>query len=486
MPMPGSANMSDPAAARLLEAAIALLRAEILPHLGDDAARIRADHLTRLLRWSAARVSVREGGLRQLAAALGGPSTAAPEAARAEAEAAFSAALPQLLQRLSQGDAQARAELRAMVAAEKSFYLALDPDISGGSQVVYRGGRIDNAPPPAPAPGPVLDEAGLTAYLRRRLGRADVSAGELRAIPGGFSKFTLFFTLHDSQAPAPRQLVLRQDMKFRFLGKTVTDEFGLLGKLHQAGLPVAAPLWLEEDASLFGGAFIVSARVAGDANVARWAADAGHAGRACRELAAAAGRLHGFAPSALGYPAEADTVSAGACLEQDIANWTARFHRLRQENLPLLELPLAWLARNIPPALYQRPARVVHGDFGFHNLMVGQAGEVTAVLDWEFAGLSDPTQDVRFLRMFIAPLMDWDEFLAIYLAHGGIAPCPETDFFFDLWQQARNTIGCVEGQALFDTGMTDDVKFALAGHVFSPYLCVEQSERLLAHLGIAT
>lgn len=44
----------------------------------------------------------------------------------------------------------------------------------------------------------------------------------------------------------------------------------------------------------------------------------------------------------------------------------------------------------------QGPARVVHGDYGLHNTMVDQHGNLTAVLDWEIATLGDPLADFAY------------------------------------------------------------------------------------------
>ena len=81
--------------------------------------------------------------------------------------------------------------------------------------------------------------------------------------------------------------------------------------------------------------------------------------------------------------------------------------------------------------------------------------------------------------MFVEPLMNWQEFLALYLSFGGTAPCEEAGFFFDLWIKARNAIGCVAGKKLFDTAMPHEVKIALVGHVFGPYLYIDECESLI-------
>src|SRR5262249_22489588 len=60
---------------------------------------------------------------------------------------------------------------------------------------------------------------------------------------------------------------------------------------------------------------------------------------------------------------------------------------------PAFELALAWLRSSRPPSV--EPA-VVHGDFRFGNLIMGQDG-VRAVLDWELAHVGDPREDLGWL-----------------------------------------------------------------------------------------
>lgn len=44
----------------------------------------------------------------------------------------------------------------------------------------------------------------------------------------------------------------------------------------------------------------------------------------------------------------------------------------------------------------QGPARIVHGDYGLHNCLVGPAGTVAAVVDWEISTLGDPLADLAY------------------------------------------------------------------------------------------
>lgn len=52
-----------------------------------------------------------------------------------------------------------------------------------------------------------------------------------------------------------------------------------------------------------------------------------------------------------------------------------------------------FFAANVPP---QGPARVVHGDYGLHNCLIGPDCTVAAVVDWEISTLGDPLADLAY------------------------------------------------------------------------------------------
>ena len=63
-----------------------------------------------------------------------------------------------------------------------------------------------------------------------------------------------------------------------------------------------------------------------------------------------------------------------------------------EEPHPAIEYGLAWLRERAPEPL---PSVVLHGDFRLGNVVVSEGGLV-ALLDWEFAHLGDPTEDVAW------------------------------------------------------------------------------------------
>jgi len=59
---------------------------------------------------------------------------------------------------------------------------------------------------------------------------------------------------------------------------------------------------------------------------------------------------------------------------------------------PAIELGIAWCRERLP---LERARVVTHGDFRIGNLMVNGHG-IVAVLDWEFAHVSDPVEDLAW------------------------------------------------------------------------------------------
>ena len=59
---------------------------------------------------------------------------------------------------------------------------------------------------------------------------------------------------------------------------------------------------------------------------------------------------------------------------------------------PAIELGIAWCRDRLP---LERPRVVTHGDFRIGNLMVDEQG-IAAVLDWEFAHVGDPAEDLAW------------------------------------------------------------------------------------------
>lgn len=85
---------------------------------------------------------------------------------------------------------------------------------------------------------------------------------------------------------------------------------------------------------------------------------------------------------------------------------------------PLVRLALWWLADTAPAR--DEPPVLVHGDCGPGQFLF-EGGSVTAVLDWEFAHLGDPMEDLALMRSrdLSYPFGDFPRRLRQYVAAGG-------------------------------------------------------------------
>jgi aminoglycoside phosphotransferase (APT) family kinase protein len=84
---------------------------------------------------------------------------------------------------------------------------------------------------------------------------------------------------------------------------------------------------------------------------------------------------------------------SGRYLARQIGRWRTQLDRTpTAERLGDLDPLQDWLVAHLPDG---EETTIVHGDFGFHNLLVDPTlSEVTAVLDWELATLGDPLADL--------------------------------------------------------------------------------------------
>ena len=73
-------------------------------------------------------------------------------------------------------------------------------------------------------------------------------------------------------------------------------------------------------------------------------------------------------------------------------SWTASAEPAEYDDPRAHELQEFFLA-NTPD---QGPARVVHGDYGVHNCLVGPDCTIAAVVDWEISTLGDPLADLAY------------------------------------------------------------------------------------------
>lgn len=307
----------------------------------------------------------------------------------------------------------------------------------------------------------------LSAYLRERFGEPQLKVISVRPLAGGFGKQTILFDVEgDSLCGA---FVMRRD-----IGSCASvpndchltrQEFPVIKAAFARGFPAPDALWLDTEHRLLpGGDFIVMRRspgtLAGNFFGARGAVPVGLADA----LANVAGRLHSLPPlQELGeltdsIRPELWTLPLRDCIERYIRNWYELF--LREDNTPSPALMglYGWLLDNVP----ERTGRPVllHGDIGFHNFLF-DGDTLSAVLDWEFAHIGDPAEELGYIKVTVGSTLDWDRFMQQYQAAGGPPVESATLRYFQVWAYVRNATGANLLSTLFAKGRADDLKLAI-------------------------
>jgi aminoglycoside phosphotransferase (APT) family kinase protein len=187
--------------------------------------------------------------------------------------------------------------------------------------------------------------------------------------------------------------------------------------------------------------------------------------RICETLGAELGRLHALNHDELRlWPPGSGDDPAGELLGY-IEHWRALWQEAYVPGFPAIEAAFDWLGANVPADL-ERLA-IVHSDFGLHNVLA-DGDEVTAILDWEFAHLGEPAEDLEYVRAGIEPLGCWEHFLSSYLSAGGPEPVPGRARFYRVWRSQRNAVCCALGLQAFESGANPDLRMAYIGRVLLP------------------
>jgi aminoglycoside phosphotransferase (APT) family kinase protein len=233
--------------------------------------------------------------------------------------------------------------------------------------------------------------AALCAFVREKCGAGDVTATLIGRLGGGAIQhnWAIDFSLDGVTYP----VVLRSDAPSGIAeSRSKAQEFAILRMLHVAGVKVPEPLWLEETGSIIGAPFHVTRRMAGSADPRRLVRtieeEPGDA--LARELGAEIARLHAVKPDgALGFLQQPST---------NLVTDRLNHYRVQLDALPEPQPVLEWAINRLEaeaPAYARSDDRIAlcHRDFRTGNYLV-ENDRLVALLDLEFAGLSDPYEDL--------------------------------------------------------------------------------------------
>ena len=215
------------------------------------------------------------------------------------------------------------------------------------------------------------------AWIEAALGAAVEGA---RPIGQGASRATWLVELADREP-----VVLREETGQGPMAGTALDlarEALVYRALGPTGLPVPAVLSVADD-----GTALLLAHARGEASWKGLDEDAIRAVSA--DLGRCLAELHRLDPAAL----ELGPLAA----DDDLEVWASiAATRAPAPATPIAAVALPWLAARVQD--HVSPRSLCHGDAGAGNLL-HEGGAVTALLDWEFAHLDDPHDDLAWVAV---------------------------------------------------------------------------------------
>jgi aminoglycoside phosphotransferase (APT) family kinase protein len=241
---------------------------------------------------------------------------------------------------------------------------------------------------------PGLDVGRASAWLEANVEGAS-GPFEYDLIAGGHSNLTFAVTAADGS-----RFVLRRPPLGHMLASAhdMSREHRVLAGLQDTAVPVPRVEGFCSDPAVIGAPFYVMRFVVGhvvrDAATARVALTPEARANASRSLVDTMAKIHAVDLVAAGLD---DLGRHEGYIARQLRRWYGNISEQRTRDLPAVDRIHDALAAQIPD---QVGASLVHGDYRLDNCMVGDDGEVVAVLDWEICTLGDPLADVGLLTVY--------------------------------------------------------------------------------------
>jgi len=209
---------------------------------------------------------------------------------------------------------------------------------------------------------------------------------------GGHSNLT--YRIDDSEG---RSAVIRRPPQGQLLPKAhdMSREWALISALGPTPVPVPEALGFCEDPAVTGAWFYVMGLIDGHPlynaeDTRRWVPEPERRKMAFSFVDCLAA-LHDVNPDdvGLGDLGKKDSY-VGRQLKTWYRSWTSSAEAAQYDD-PRAHSLQQYFLEHLPE---QGPARIVHGDYGLHNCLVGPDCTIAAVVDWEISTLGDPLADL--------------------------------------------------------------------------------------------
>jgi aminoglycoside phosphotransferase (APT) family kinase protein len=220
----------------------------------------------------------------------------------------------------------------------------------------------------------------------------------------GEGQSNLTFRIDDAGG---RSVVLRRPPLGEILASAhdVVREHRILTALRPAGVPVPRTVALCADESVTGAPFYVMEHVSGLiltrlAVAERLAPDARAA--AGKALASTLADLHAVDLDDAGL---GDFKRPESLISRQLRRWQRQWEASKMADVPDIDEVAKRLTERMPD---ERETVLLHGDYHLHNVVLGETGDVRALLDWELCTAGDPLADVGQMVAYWNELADSD------------------------------------------------------------------------------
>jgi aminoglycoside phosphotransferase (APT) family kinase protein len=213
-------------------------------------------------------------------------------------------------------------------------------------------------------------------------------------LEGGHSNLT--YQLDDANG---KQAVIRRPPQGQLLPKAhdMSREWSLISSLGSTGVPVPAAMGFCESPDVTGAWFYVMGLIDGRPlysaeQTLDWV-PADKRVALAHSFFDVLADLHSLDPDEIGLGELGKKENyVGRQLKTWYRSWTSSMEPAQYDDPRAHQLQQYFLD-NMPE---QGKARVVHGDYGLHNCLIGADSTVVAVVDWEISTLGDPLADLAY------------------------------------------------------------------------------------------
>jgi aminoglycoside phosphotransferase (APT) family kinase protein len=239
-----------------------------------------------------------------------------------------------------------------------------------------------------------IDQPNLEAWFRENVPGASPPLAFER-ISGGHSNLT--YGVADAaggrwalrRPPLGRRLASAHDM---------AREHRIISALQGTEVPVPPVVGLCEDESVNGAPFYVMDFVEGPILRSRTEAeqsfDESQRGPIGERVVDTLVSIHGIDPDSVGL---GELGKKRDYVARQLHRWHGQWEKSKTRDVDLVDDVHQRLSERIPE---QGAATIVHGDYRLDNMILTDAGEVAAVVDWELCTLGDPLADVGMLIVY--------------------------------------------------------------------------------------